>query len=122
MSKVPYPAYNFNVSFPCGPENAEKLTASALREIQKIVDNGPTATDLSKFKEAELLEYKKNIRENNFWMQNFTQSYTSGANVENILAVEQKVNALTAKDIQEVAKKYLTKDKVIGMLMPEEKK
>ncbi|WP_116789628.1 M16 family metallopeptidase [Flavobacterium psychrotrophum] len=122
MSKVPYPAYNFNVSFPCGPENAEKLTASALREIQKIVDNGPTATDLSKFKEAELLEYKKNIRENNFWMDNFTQAYNNGANVENILAVEQKVNALTAKDIQEVAKKYLTKDKVIGMLMPEETK
>jgi zinc protease len=35
------------------------------------------------------------------------------------LKFEEKVNAITAKEVQEVAKKYLTKDKVIGMLMPE---
>jgi hypothetical protein len=29
------------------------------------------------------------------------------------------VNAVTAKDLQNIAKQYLTKDKVIGMLMPE---
>ncbi|KAF5298845.1 hypothetical protein FQR65_LT19572 [Abscondita terminalis] len=28
MSKVPYGAYSFGISFPCGPENAEKLTKS----------------------------------------------------------------------------------------------
>lgn len=60
MSKVPYGSYNFSISFPCGPENAEKLTTSALKELQKIIDNGPVAKDVTKFKEAELLEYKKN--------------------------------------------------------------
>lgn len=122
VNKVPYGSYTFNVSFPCGPENAEKLTASALREIQKVIDKGPDAKDLAKFKEAELLEYKKNIRENNFWIERFTDAYSNGANPENILAVEQKVNAVTAAEVQEVAKKYLSKDKVIGILMPEEKK
>ena len=33
---------------------------------------------------------------------------------------EAKLNALTVKELQDVAKKYLAKDKVIGMLMPEE--
>jgi zinc protease len=25
----------------CGPDNAEKLIASALKELQNIIDNGP---------------------------------------------------------------------------------
>lgn len=119
MEKMPYGSYYFNISFPCGPENAEKLTESALREVQKIVDNGPQEKDLAKFKEGELLDYKKNMKENRYWLNNLSESYNNSTSPENILKVEEKVNALTAKDIQEVAKKYLTKDKVIGMLMPE---
>jgi zinc protease len=122
MGKVPYGSYSFNISFPCGPDNAEKLTESALRELQKIIDKGPEAKDLAKYKEAELLEYKKDIKENNYWLRNFTRSYTYGTSAEEIFRVEEKVNALTAKDVQDVAKKYLTKDKVIGMLMPEKQK
>jgi zinc protease len=122
LSKVPYGSYRFNISFPCGPENAEKLTASALREVQKIIDKGPEATDLAKYKQAELLEYKKNIKENNFWLDSFTTSYSLATDPENILKKEEKVKAVTAKEIQDVAKKYLTKEKVVGMLMPESNK
>lgn len=119
MNKIPNGSYSFNIGFPCGPENAEKLTASALRELQKIIDNGPTAEDLTKFKEGELLDYKKNIKENRYWLSNFNRSYTNGISPEEVLQFEAKVNAITAKDIQDVAKKYLTKDKVVGILMPE---
>lgn len=119
MGKVPYGSYSFNISFPCGPDNAEKLTASALNELQKIIDKGPDPKDLTKYKEAELLDYKKDIKDNNYWLDYFTRSYTYGTSAEEIFKVEEKVNALTAKDVQDVAKKYLTKDKVIGMLMPE---
>lgn len=120
MNKVPYGSYSFSISFPCGPENAEKLTESALRELQKIIDNGPQEKDLAKYKEGELLDYKKNIKENKFWLDNFRESYVNGTNPQQILNIEEKIKAVTAKDIQAVAKKYLTKDKVIGMLMPEE--
>lgn len=121
MSKVPNGSFSFNIGFPCGPENAEKLTASALRELQKIIDNGPVAADVVKFKEGELLDYKKEVKENNYWLDALSSAYTEGKNAEDILKFEEKLNAITAKDIQAVAKKYLTKDKVIGMLMPETK-
>jgi zinc protease len=121
MGKVPYGSYNFNISFPCGPDNAEKLTANALRELQKIIDNGPDAKDLVKYKEAELLDYKKDIKDNNFWLGYFEKSFINGTNAEEIFAIEKKVNDVTAKQVQDVAKKYLTKDKTIGILMPETK-
>ena len=119
MSKVPYGSYNFNISFPCGPDNAEKLTASALNELQKIITNGPEAKDLDKFKEAEIQDFRKESKENRFWLSNFIRSYSNEQSAEEVLKFEEKVNALTAKEVQEVAKKYLTKDKVVGMLMPE---
>ncbi|MBL7886076.1 MAG: insulinase family protein, partial [Flavobacterium sp.] len=119
MNKIPYGSYNFNISFPCGPENADKLTASALNELQRIIDNGPEEKDIAKFKEAELLEYKKQIKENKYWMTNFTRSYINGVSPNEILQSESKINSVNAKNIQAVAKKYLTKDKTIGVLMPE---
>ncbi len=121
MSKVPYGSYNFTIGFPCGPDNAEKLTASALNELKKIMENGPEEKDVTKFKEAELLEYKKQMKENRYWLTNFTRSFTNGTSPSEILETESRINSVTAKDIQEVAKKYLSKDKVVGILMPETK-
>ena len=121
MNKVPYGSYNFNISFPCGPENADKLTVSALKELQKIIDNGPEEKDVNKYKEAEALEYKKKMKENRYWMTNLTKAFMNGSNPEDILIASDNVKAVTAKDIQDVAKKYLTKDKTIGILMPEAK-
>ena len=100
-------------------ENAEKLTESALRELQKIIDNGPLEKDLAKYKESELLDYKKAIKENRTWLSNFRSAYINGRSPEEILKKEEKIAALTAKEVQDVAKKYLTKEKVIGILMPE---
>ena len=54
-------------------------------------------------------------------MTNFTRSYTNGSSPDEILTASDKVKEVTAKDIQDVAAKYLSKDKVIGILMPEAK-
>lgn len=119
MNKVPYGSYNFTISFPCGPENTEKLITASLTELNKIIANGPTQVDLDKFKQAEILDYKKQIKENRYWMSNFIRSFNNSSNPEDILEVETKINAVTLAQVQEVAKKYLSKDKIIGVLMPE---
>ena len=121
INKVPNGSYSFTIGFPCGPDNAEKLTASALKELQNIIDKGPDEKDVAKFKEGELADFRKDSKENRYWLSNFTRSYTNGSSAEEVLKFEETVNAVTAKDIQDIAKKYLTKDKVIGMLMPEKK-
>ncbi len=121
LSKIPYSSYSFSIGFPCGPENTEKLTESALKELQKIIDNGPSEKDISKFKEGEIADFKKNSKENKFWLSNFTKSYSSNSSLEDVLDMEKIINEVTAKEIQDVAKKYLTKDKVVGILMPENK-
>ncbi|HEY0046813.1 MAG TPA: insulinase family protein [Flavobacterium sp.] len=119
MSKVPNGAYSFNIGFPCGPENAESLTTAALAELQKIIDKGPDPKDIAKFKEGEILDYKKDVKENRFWLSSLNRAYVNGTSPEEILDIEAKINAVTAAEIQAVARKYLTKDKVVAILMPE---
>src|SRR5690606_37732167 len=50
--KFPYENYSITVRFPCAPENVDKLTEGVFAEIKKLMDNGPTETDLKKVKEA----------------------------------------------------------------------
>jgi zinc protease len=119
MNKVPYGSFNFNISFPCGPENTEKLITATLAELDKIIADGPTQVDLDKFKQAELLEYKKQMKENRYWMANFIKSYTNTSKPEDVLEMEARINGITGKQVQDVAKKYLAKEKTIGVLMPE---
>jgi zinc protease len=120
MSKVPYGSFNFSIQFPCGPENAEQLTASALRELDKIIAEGPTAKDLDKFKEAQRVDFKEKSQENSFWMGQLADAYTNQKSPDKMLEYLDRVGAIEATQIQEVAKKYLTQNRVIGMHMPED--
>ena len=120
LNKVPYGSYNFSINFPCGPENAEKLTKIALTELQKMIDNGPEQKDLDKFKEGEANDDVTNMKDNNYWLQNITSYQTQGGDKYSVLNYLSKVKALTVKDLQAVGKKYLTeKNRMIFTLMPE---
>lgn len=120
LSKVPYGSYNFSINFPCGPENAEKLTKIALTELQKMIDNGPEQKDLDKFKEGEANDDVTNMKDNNYWLQNITNYQTQGGDKYSVLNYLTKVKALTVKDLQSVGKKYLTeKNRMVFTLMPE---
>jgi zinc protease len=60
------------------------------------------------------------MKDNMYWMNALTKNQMSGSDKYEILNYEEKVKALTAKDLQEVGKKYLTKGRVVATLMPED--
>ncbi|MFP3597716.1 M16 family metallopeptidase [Chryseobacterium sp. SIMBA_029] len=120
MTKIPFSAYNFSISFPCGPENAEKLTKSAVTELQKLIDKGPDQKDLDKYKEGEYNDNKTHLKDNMFWMNGLAKNQLDGSDKYDILNHQEKVKALTVKDLQDVAKKYLTKGRITATLMPED--
>lgn len=119
IRKIPYGWFNFNISFPCGPENLDKLMNAALSEVEKLITEGPTDEDLAKIKETQILEYKENIKKNKFWLSLLKNSDYQSKNPNEVFKFEEKVNALTKTDLQNVAKKYLTKGAIIGIHNPE---
>ena len=78
----------------------------------KKVDVNPELFEILAKNISSLFEYKK---------KNFLIKDGDLINLESpdVLKMEEKIKALTTKDLQDVAKKYLSKDKVIGILMPE---
>jgi zinc protease len=110
----------FSISFPCGPENVDKLVAAALAEVKKIKDEGVTEQDMAKVKETYLVQRKEAIKTNRFWLDNLLRAHQEGRNADALLSYEKDVNNLKASDLQKVAKKYLDDNYFLGILMPEE--
>jgi zinc protease len=119
MSRSPYGSYSLTISFPCGPEKMELLQTKALEELQKIIDNGPEAKDIAKIKETQLLEHKEQLKENRFWMNRIKNADFNQIPLKNISEQVDKIHKLTAKNIQEIAKKYAVKNKFVATLNPE---
>jgi zinc protease len=119
-SKWPEGTYYFSISFPCGPENAETLKLAAIDELNKLKENGPEEKDVAKVKEAQRLELKEDMKENDFWLRNMERMYVNKVPFESMLKMEERIESLTASDIQNALNKYVNEDVVITMLMPEE--
>lgn len=119
MSKMPYGRFNFSISFPCGPDNAEKLINASIAELDKILKDGPTVTDLDKVKKAALLTRKEKLEQNRFWLSTIKGADYTNSDLNNVVNYETNINAVTAKEIHKVAKKYLTKGYIKAVLMPE---
>ncbi|MCK4562692.1 MAG: insulinase family protein, partial [Flavobacteriaceae bacterium] len=119
MSKLPYGSYNFTISFPCGPENVDKLKNAALAELQTIINDGPLEKDISKVKEAQLLEYKENLKKNKYWINSLKNADYNKMDKYRVLGLTKEINSINVKNIQNVAKKYLSNGYVLGVLYPE---
>lgn len=120
LSKITFSDVDFSISFPCGPENVEKLTAAALAEVEKIKKNGVTPEDLAKVKETYLVQHKEQIKTNNFWLTNLVNLYQEDRDDAYILGFEKAVAQLSAKDVQKAAQRFLDDKYFISILMPEE--
>lgn len=118
-NKYPYEHYVFRISFPCAPENAEKLTATALDLVREIQENGPADADLQKVKETQRRERQENLKKNSYWLNALQSYYYYDMDPEKILEYEQRVESLSKEDIRAVANSMIEIDKpVIVTLYP----
>lgn len=120
LRSIPYASYNFRVFFPCAPQNVDHLIQVAQAEIQKVIENGPDERDLEKFKEAEINEYNEKQDENRTWLNVVTSEYIKAGAKSRYLNFLERLENLTARDVQNVAQKYLTQDYIQAVLYPED--
>lgn len=121
LNKLPYQNYSVSVSLPCGPENVDKLIQATFAEIDKIKKDGPTEVDLNKVKETYSKKHAEDMKDNSYWLRMLQQTVDSGNNGANILNLEKKMNALTAKDIKDAAIKYLNDKNYLQVVLYPEK-
>lgn len=116
----PTGSYSFSISFPCGPENVDKLKKAALEELDKLIKNGPQKKELDKIKEAQKLELRENMKKNEYWIRELFRMLERGEDISKFGGKAEKIEAVTADQIHEAIKKYISKDRIVWVLMPEE--
>ena len=119
IRKTPYGWYNMTISFPCGPENVEKLKAAALAQVETLINDGPTSEDLAKVKENLLLDRKEDLKDNRFWLNLLKDADYENENAGRVLNYDVRVSELTQEDLKKVAQKYLTKGHITAIHNPE---
>ncbi len=122
ISKRPYQNYTVSASFPCGPENADKLTKALFDIMKDVKEKGVDQKDLDKVKETWRKQNQEKMKENDHWLSSLSYAWIEKDDPQWILDYEKRVEALTTKDIQETAKKYLNSQNYLKAVLYPEKK
>ncbi|NVJ47733.1 MAG: insulinase family protein, partial [Cytophagia bacterium] len=123
MSEYPNPTVMFNISFPCKPENVDKLVEAAMAELENIKQGNFTQEDLDKVISARKQNFEEQIKQNNYWQGIMTSYIKSNSDFELILQGNERAEAITKEAIVEALNKFVNEDNMIKTVkMPESKK
>lgn len=122
MNKFPYQNYSAMLQLPCGPEKIDTLLKTFNNEVAGIKTNGPAKEDLDKVKAQWLESNKTAMKRNGTWLNYLLTYKMENKNIDRFLNYDKYVNALTAKDVQNVANLiYSGKNVVTAVLRPAKK-
>ncbi len=119
-AKYPWEKYKLKIQFDCDNEKAEKLKKLVYEEIERIVKEGPSQTDLDKAKKYFIKKREEGLKENKFWLSKMKNAYYYGN--ENIKLEDYKefIDKVTIKSVKKTAKKHIDPNKYVEvLLMPE---
>ncbi len=105
--RYPIGGYTVSVSFTCAPENVKQLSETVLQEVKSLQTEGPAAENVQKVKETMRKEHQVGLTKNDFWLGSLTFAYENGLEPTRILTVEEKIDALTAEEVQAAAQRFM---------------
>ncbi|MES2299320.1 MAG: insulinase family protein [Pseudomonadota bacterium] len=122
VSKIPYGNYSIGLSLPCGPENVDKVIAAAFAEIDKVKRDGPEQGDLDKVKKNWVQSHDKAMRENGYWLGRLQGALIDGSDPASILHYAKDVEAISAADLKEAARRYFDMNNYVQVVLSPEAK
>lgn len=122
FTKLPKPRYAFSISFGSAVDKNDGLINSALDEVKKIQEHGPEKVDIEKFVAEQKRQNELSLRENGYWINYIAGSYQNGLDITRFTRRMENLNKVTPKSVQQVAGKYLKRDRLFEfILLPDAK-
>ena len=122
-ARIPKPEYQFFVQYSSSPANVDKLSARFMSVVDSLHSFPASDADLTKVKEQIIRSRETQLKTNGYWSANIGNRDQAGEDIAGLLApYDEMVKKLTAKDIQEAARRYLNKARYVKIvLLPEQK-
>ena len=116
-SEFPVQDFGLNINFDCDPEKADKLKSIVYEEIENLLKNGPSETDLNKAKENFLKNRENALKENRFWSNSIVFNLQHDENILDHEKYNSTINSITIEKVKEAANKFLTQGNNIEIIM-----
>jgi zinc protease len=88
------------VSFGSAPEHVEALQAAVLREIDRLVQEGPTDAEVEAFRAQERRSRETALKQNGFWLSILQSAATLGLEPQLLLDNEARLVAVTPATVR----------------------
>jgi zinc protease len=116
----PDPRYLLSIQFGAAPDRLEELVAAVFAEIEKIKEHGPDADALLKVKEQQRRAFETQTKQNEYWRSVLLREAETGEPAAAVLDFPQRVQALTAAQIRDAARRYFDLSNYVRVsLLPE---
>jgi len=120
VEKYPSSRYRFVISFGCGPQNVEKLIASALDEVNKLKISGPLKVNVDKYKSEVQRTRETDLKSNLWWMDYLIDGLENHDDLHKLSAYDSDLDKVSPESLKIIAGKYLSGNNYIRLvLMPE---
>jgi zinc protease len=108
------------VQFGSSPENAERLTAVVMEELETLRRDGPSESDVQVVKETEKRGIETALRQNGYWLNSLQAMHLLGRDPRRILQRTERADSLSRDNIHAAFRKYFPPDRhTVVTLLPE---
>jgi zinc protease len=108
------------IHFSCDPKRRLELMDAIKQQITLLKQKGVTAEEIASIQQKYLVSYKTNLKSNRYWLTKMMNSYKFHEPMQNILTVPERIQSITAAEIQEVARIIYGNDLLESVLLPAE--
>lgn len=122
MNNIPTPNLHTIIYYGCAPERVEELIDAVKSVFEEMRSTEASKENIDKVKEILKKEFERNSKENDYWLSVIQQYERTGRDIAFLKNYEKAIDKVSAKDIMNAAKKYLTYDEnfIRVVLMPED--
>ena len=119
-NKRPYEHYTINISFPCGPENADTLTHALLDIINDIRMNGVEKKYIGGVAKLLSGHHAYLMNTSDFWLNLLSSAWIDNEDPGWALKYYNIVDRISGRDLQKTAEKYFDMNNYIKeVLLPQ---
>jgi zinc protease len=115
-SKYPDETKTLEMRFDADAERADHLKSLIYKEIDKIVENGPTEVDLDKVVKNMLKDREQSKNHNNYWSSTIYNFYNYGYNSNDPANYEEVLDGLTSNDIKKFAVSFFDSPDIVDLI------